>query len=94
MHEDRYYITIDTLASENGIISQSLKTKVLNKHVATLLDIKSKIRDIDVKISIDTLLLIIEDAYKIDMYKFQFTLLSDMIEKETKTFEEILTFQT
>lgn len=91
--EDIYYEDIDTISSSDEIISRIIKTQTLNVLKETL---ENLLKSTTVHQYISTInynILLIEDCYKIDMYKFQFKAITDMLQKDIKNLKEVITLQ-
>lgn len=85
--------------NETELMPENIKVQVLNT-------IKSKIDKVQSDASVqmtshlaapilsalETLLLIVEDAYNISMYKFQFKLITNSLNKELKNLEDMVTY--
>lgn len=84
------YEEVQELASSNEIISKQSKTQTLNVLKSKLEELISMTDNISLKQKMYTALAIIEDCYKIDMYKFQFKGLASILQKDIKNFEETI----
>lgn len=88
-----FYIEQDVISASNEIISKTTKTQTLNVIKDTL---EAILQSSTTKSITDTVLYdleIIEDCYKIDMYKFQFKAVTDMLQKDIKNLKEAIALQ-
>lgn len=88
-----FYIEQDVISASNEIISKTTKTQTLNVIKDTL---EAILQSSTTKSITDTILYdleIIEDCYKIDMYKFQFKAVTDMLQKDIKNLKEAIALQ-
>lgn len=90
--KNNYYSQVDSMLSQDQLVPENVKVQALN-------NIKNKIDELQMltldKIILDalsTIALVIEDAYHISLYRFQFTLLTNIATKELKTIEETIAF--
>ena len=91
--EDYYYVPTEDMLSSDEIISSIVKTQTLNVikgELETLLNSTTNKRVLD---TIKYNLLILEDCYIIDMYKFQFKGIVDIIQKEIKNIKEVVALE-
>lgn len=85
------YEEVEILKNTQDIISRAIKTQSLNTLSFKLNTLSSQTTSEQVKEKIQSILTIIEDAYNIDMYKFQFKILSELVSKEISIIEDIVT---
>lgn len=82
------YLDIEHMNTESEIISDVIKTQTFNVIENELNDIIAQNASSDTKYRIEYLKTIMNDARIISIYKFQFKLLLDLIQKEIKTLKE------
>lgn len=87
------YVEKDSLLNSKEIILRTTKSQTLNILMAKLKDLLAKTKD---KVTIATInydLIILEDAYNVDMYAFQFKGLKEIIEKDIKNLSESIALE-
>ena len=82
MSKPEYYQIVETMLTPEEIISKNIKTQTLNTLGIQLTTMKSQTSDKLILNKIGYLSSTIEDAYKVDMYKFQFKVFVDILTKE------------
>jgi hypothetical protein len=82
--------------NETELMPENVKVQVLNTIKAKIDKIQSDASSqmeahlaLPILSSLETLLLIVEDAYNISMYKFQFKLITNSLNKELKNLEDM-----
>lgn len=91
--EDYYYVPTEDMLNSDEIISSIVKTQTLN---VIKLDLETLLNSTTNKRILDTIkynLLILDDCYVIDMYKFQFKAIIDIIQKEIKNIKEVISLE-
>jgi len=96
--EDRF--TYKEYLSPNELLPMNVKVQALNGMKARLdkiqTDASTLIESEDIAngvlSAIDSLMMVLEDSYKINFYKFQFKILTASMNKEIKTLEEIIQY--
>lgn len=88
------YQEVDILKNTQDIISRSTKTQSLNTLSFKLNALSSQTTSEQVKDKIQSILTILEDAYNIDMYRFQFKILTEMTLKEISILEDIVSLES
>lgn len=84
------FITVDTMNASNEIIDAKIKVQTLNiirNEFEKMIELTSNKKYISI---IKYNLTLLEDCYKIDMYKFQFKALVDILQKDIKNLKEAL----
>jgi hypothetical protein len=76
--------------NESGLIDRTVKTRTINSIKEKLKELSQSTDKDSVLSVINSLLRLVEDAYKVDMYKFQFKLFTLSIQKEIKNLEFII----
>jgi hypothetical protein len=92
--ENELYIEVDSISASDEIISRIAKTQTLNIIKDNLEEL---LKSTTVKEYISVIqynLILIEDCYKIDMYKFQFKAIVDMLQKDIKNLKEAIALLT
>jgi hypothetical protein len=87
-----YYVEQD-FNLDAQLIQPSIKTQVLNGIKQRITDQYLSTENKDILAVLDAQTQIIEDAYKIDMYKFQFKLLINILNKELDNIKTILLYE-
>jgi hypothetical protein len=82
MSKPRYYEIVEAITTPEDVISKNIKTQTLNTLSLDLTSIKNGLTDKLILNKIGYLNSTIEDAYKVDMYKFQFKVFIDILTKE------------
>lgn len=82
------YREVDSMRNEKQVISEVAKNQTLNVLRSQLIDISDSTNSKRLKAYVEWNIKILDDCYKIDMYKFQFKLVSDMLQKEIKNLKE------
>jgi hypothetical protein len=94
MNTSYLYQNIESMTTSKEIMNRSAKTQTLNILKDKLLSLSDSTDNIKIKALIAYNILMLEDCYNIDMYKFQFKGLKDMIEKDLKNLEESIALET
>ena len=84
---DSFY-TNETFLSEDELIDKTSKSRNLNGLKFKVDKLSTETEDPRVKSKLASMVSILEDAYKIDMYKFQFKAFILSMGKEIKNLEE------
>ena len=79
--------------SEDKLADKAQKTRVLNIFSSKLKEMESSTLNKELIAAIASLKIIVEDAYTLTMYKFQFKLLTLAIQKEIQNIEDILALE-
>lgn len=97
-NSDNFYEHIENMLSENDIYPQNAKVQILNSHKVTLDRLEEQARKIDkvkgqpVISSIVILKQLVEDAYSISLYKFQFKMFNSSLIEEIENLRNILDY--
>lgn len=86
---EEYFIEEEVL-NDDRLVNKQTKTQTLNSFKELIKDLSSKTTDknnIAILIAMDK---IIDDAYRLDMYTFQFKIFSLSLQKEIKNIKEII----
>jgi hypothetical protein len=85
--------------NETELMPDNIKVQVLNTIKAKIDKVQSDASTqmtahlaLPILSSLETLMLIVEDAYNISMYKFQFKLITNSLNKELKNLEDMVTY--
>jgi hypothetical protein len=89
MSEFELYVE-KTFLSEQELVDSHSKTRGLNSIKLRVDDLYSKTEDKRVLAKLASIYLLLEDAYKISMYKFQFKTFVYAMTKELKNLEEFV----
>lgn len=92
MKKDSFYTVLSEIGHPEDLIPQHIKIQSLNNSKYKIEQLKELTSDPVILITLNTLLVSIEDAYQIYMYRFQFQLFINVINKEVKNIEEIIAF--
>jgi hypothetical protein len=87
------YVEVAEMAPSNEVVSKTSRIQTLNIIKATLEDLLTQTTDKNIENIIYAHLLALEDCYKIDMYKFQFKALADMMQKDIKNIKEAIALE-
>ena len=91
MSKPQYYEIIENINTPEDLISRNIKTQTLNAMTVELSALKSSTDSKLITNKIDYISSSLEDAYKIDMYKFQFKVYVDIMSKEIKDVKNSIT---
>lgn len=86
LYEDREFLNTDEL------VGKSIKYQMLGSVKYKTEQLKLITEDENILDALDAILLVVEDAYNIDLYKFQFKSLSNILFTELKDLEETIEF--
>lgn len=87
-----FYEIVEEVSTANEIIPRHMKTQALNVFKMRIDELERRTLDKTILNALTSLSMLLEDAYNIDMYRFQFTLLSDTLNKELKNIEEMISY--
>lgn len=82
-----------TFLSENELIDRAVKTRTLNAIAGRIGELSALTTNESIMGFIDSCNDVLEDAHKIDMYKFQFKLLTLIISKELDNIEQMVKYE-
>ena len=86
------YKIIDNILSPDEIVSINAKVLNLNFFKSQLLTLSGTTANVNLLAKISSLELILEDAYELDMYQFQFKIFIETLSKEIKNIQEEISF--
>lgn len=90
--ETKDYYTEKKFASESKLVPEKVKLSVLNGIKQKIIEMQGATTDPVVMDALDVHTRLLEDAYNINMYKFQFKLLINILNKELLNLEKIIEF--
>jgi len=88
------YYTNREFKSEDKLIQKSHKTQILNALKVKIDDLQSRTMNENLLAIIDAHLAVIDDAYEIDMYGFQFKALLNIMNKELENIKRIIDIES
>lgn len=92
MKKESFYTIVSEINHPEDLIPKNIKIQSLNSLKYKIEELQTKTLDQLILNSLSTILVSIEDAYQVYMYRFQFQLFTNLINKEIKNIEEILAF--
>lgn len=79
-----------TFLSEDGLVDKTVKTRSLNGIMVRIKDLEALSVNENIMTFLDAIKSVLEDAYRIDMYKFQFKLLTLSLNKELDNIQKMI----
>lgn len=92
MRKESFYTIVSDIGHPEDVIPKNIKIQSLNSLKFKIEALQKETTDQLVLNSLNTILVSIEDAYQIYMYRFQFQLFVNVINKEIFNAENIIAF--
>lgn len=80
------------MKSSEEIVPNNIKIQALNNIKNKIDELERRTMDLILLNALTTISNLVEDAYRISLYRFQFQLLTNIINKELKTIEETIAY--
>lgn len=93
MSKPQYYEIVQSITTPEDIISRNIKTQTLNTLSQDLNTFKTQTINKLILNKIGYVQSTMEDAFKVDMYKFQFKVFIDILTKEIKDIKDAIALQ-
>lgn len=92
MNKTLFYSIISSMKSSEEIVPNNIKIQALNNIKNKIDELERRTMDLILLNALTTISNLVEDAYRISLYRFQFQLLTNIINKELKTIEETIAY--
>jgi len=92
MTNDDYYVS-KVFMSDSSLVINSIKTQVLNGFKQKIIDLELATEDDVILDALASHLLVLEDAYNISMYKFQFKIFTGIVNRELAAIREMVEYE-